>query len=405
MSEFEVTRCTLRALGSVGISNFSYDSILQSLKPNQSLILRTKSDEQKLGITTIVAINPINFSISKVQSVILVPSKEIAANVHAFIKSLLKDVVGLLPPILCTGGVKATEDAISIHSGAHIIIGTPGRMAFLLSAKLISVEFVRTFILMDANWLFGSNMNDAVTKVWCLLPNNKKIVIISPYYTTLLKSQLICAIPEALYIGDDYHCPLDETLELTSMAATVYNHCKDIKDVSSLYITKEDSLTLRQKQWNRFTSYDKNNTTSTMVVSTDESCKGMTMSTLTSSTSTTAMTTANLNVMVVNFELCPTGELLCERINNRLLIHKTPHNKTHQLQHQHQPVMLSLVSPEEDLLLQEHCVAMFGQNIDIDNSNSINSHNSSDNSIKEYVEMDPKAMESVISSLLFTVVT
>ena len=84
------------------------------------------------------------------QSLILCPTRELADQVAKEIRSLARRIHNIKVLTLC-GGVAFGPQKGSLQHGAHIVVGTPGRIEEHLRKKNLQINHLITFILDEAD--------------------------------------------------------------------------------------------------------------------------------------------------------------------------------------------------------------------------------------------------------------
>ena len=102
----------------------------QALPPvlaNKDVIARAKTGSGKTATFALGLLNKLNVKRFRVQTVVLCPTRELADQVAAEIRKLARGIHNIKVLTLC-GGVAFGPQVGSLEHGAHIIVGTPGRV-------------------------------------------------------------------------------------------------------------------------------------------------------------------------------------------------------------------------------------------------------------------------------------
>ncbi|CAH8530802.1 unnamed protein product [Schistosoma rodhaini] len=102
---------------------------------------------------------------------------------------------------LFVGGLPLADDLRHL-SDCHIVVGTPGRVRYLLEAGYLSTEHVKQFVLDEADLLLsggtdakltGGSANNAfpadINYIWWSLPQSKQVLALSATYTDYLVNE------------------------------------------------------------------------------------------------------------------------------------------------------------------------------------------------------------------------
>ncbi len=135
----------------------------------ENLLIKAQTGSGKTHSFLIPILNNVEFN-GKLQSLIIVPSRELAKQTYDFIDEIAKfDFFKRLKYKVFFGGKESTKDLKSFENGCEIAITTPGRLNFLLNSNNNLVESLNTIILDEVDMLiddtFINEMNDIFKKV------------------------------------------------------------------------------------------------------------------------------------------------------------------------------------------------------------------------------------------------
>jgi ATP-dependent RNA helicase RhlE len=128
---------------------------------------------------------PILHELSKISSpshhypraVILVPTRELASQVHASFESYGKYLA--LKSVVLYGGANLTKQAKTLKNGADIIVATSGRLLEHLNQKNITLEGVSYLVLDEADTILDMGFVHEVSKILEFLPEKRQNVLVS----------------------------------------------------------------------------------------------------------------------------------------------------------------------------------------------------------------------------------
>lgn len=115
------------------------------------------------------------------QALVLAPTRELAEQVAAELRRLGQFVTDLRIVTLC-GGVPAARQRERLQSGAHILVGTPGRILDLLAQEPTFVSKLKTLVLDEADRMLDMGFADAIAAVVAALPRNRQTLLFSATY-------------------------------------------------------------------------------------------------------------------------------------------------------------------------------------------------------------------------------
>jgi ATP-dependent RNA helicase RhlE len=109
-------------------------------------------------------------------ALVLVPTRELAAQVHAELESLAR--VKKLSVAVAYGGVPLGAQARRAK-GAHILVATPGRLEDLAKRRLVDLTHIRTFVLDEADRMLDMGFQPQVDLIVRRLPRNRQTMFFS----------------------------------------------------------------------------------------------------------------------------------------------------------------------------------------------------------------------------------
>lgn len=133
-------------------------------------------------------------SIPKIQSLVLVPTRELALQTSSVIKDLGKYISGV-EIMVSTGGTSLREDIMRLQKTIHIMIGTPGRILDLAGKGIADLSSCQYFILDEADKLVSDDFQPIIHKLIDFLPKNPQIMLFSATYPASVSS-FLSTIPD-----------------------------------------------------------------------------------------------------------------------------------------------------------------------------------------------------------------
>ena len=127
------------------------------------------------GLALLAALNLNDFSI---QGMVLCPTRELADQVAEEIRRLARYLGNVKVLTLC-GGVPARAQAQSLEHGAHIIVGTPGRILDHLTQQRLDLSALRTLVLDEADRMLDMGFQDELKHVIAASPSSRQTLLFS----------------------------------------------------------------------------------------------------------------------------------------------------------------------------------------------------------------------------------
>ena len=127
------------------------------------------------GVPLLEKVDPEN---KKTQILVLSPTRELAIQVANEIRKLGKYMHGIkILPVY--GGQDITIQIRSLKGGAHIIIGTPGRVMDHLRRKTIRCEEVNMVVLDEADEMLNMGFREDIETILEYVPNERQTILFS----------------------------------------------------------------------------------------------------------------------------------------------------------------------------------------------------------------------------------
>ena len=147
----------------------------------RDLIAQAKTGSGKtaaFGIGILQHLNPTYFA---VQALVLCPTRELADQVANELRRLARAMDNIKILSLC-GGVPMGPQIGSLQHGAHIVVGTPGRIQDHLSRGSLSLKSIRTLVLDEADRMVDMGFFDEIRYIVDACPKFRQTLLFSATY-------------------------------------------------------------------------------------------------------------------------------------------------------------------------------------------------------------------------------
>jgi len=154
---------------------------LPAILKDKDLIVQAKTGSGKtaaFGLGLLQKINPKYFG---VQAMVLCPTRELADQVAKEIRQLARCIPNIKLVVLC-GGKPLGPQADSLEHGAHIIVGTPGRIQDHLGKRTLDIGGLETLVLDEADRMLDMGFYDEIMAIIKETPNNRQTLMFSATY-------------------------------------------------------------------------------------------------------------------------------------------------------------------------------------------------------------------------------
>ena len=174
------TLANLTQLGYVQMTAIQAASLPVALL-GKDLIAQAKTGSGKtaaFALTLLANLNPRRFA---VQAMVLCPTRELADQVTTEIRRLARAAENIKVVTLC-GGVALRGQLASLEHGAHIVVGTPGRVMDHLDRGSLNLEALNTLVLDEADRMLDMGFFDDIAKIARLCPKERQTLLFSATY-------------------------------------------------------------------------------------------------------------------------------------------------------------------------------------------------------------------------------
>jgi len=167
----------LGALGYTSMTPIQAESLPPMLE-GRDVIAQAKTGSGKtaaFGIGLLTRINPRFFG---VQSLVLCPTRELADQVAKELRRLARFAGNIKIVILC-GGTPMGPQLGSLEHGAHIVVGTPGRVLKHLQKGSLNLGSLNTLVLDEADRMLDMGFHDSMVEVASQTPKERQTLLFS----------------------------------------------------------------------------------------------------------------------------------------------------------------------------------------------------------------------------------
>ncbi|WP_165954280.1 ATP-dependent RNA helicase DbpA [Seongchinamella unica] len=147
----------------------------------RDLIAQAKTGSGKTAAFALPLLDRINPRDFGAQALILCPTRELATQVAAEIRRLARYRQNIKVVVLC-GGQSIGPQIGSLEHGAHIVVGTPGRILDHLRKKTLSLARVNTLVLDEADRMLEMGFIDDITHIIGHTPDARQTLLFSATY-------------------------------------------------------------------------------------------------------------------------------------------------------------------------------------------------------------------------------
>ncbi|GAA5217183.1 ATP-dependent RNA helicase DbpA [Corallincola platygyrae] len=194
MSNSNFTQLNLKPALTNNLESLGYRSMTpiqaQSLPPiidGKDVIAQAKTGSGKTAAFALGVLQRLNVKRFRVQSLILCPTRELADQVAKEVRRLARQIHNIKVLTLC-GGVPMGPQIGSLEHGAHIIVGTPGRVHDHLSKGRLDLSELNMLVLDEADRMLEMGFQDAIDDIIEHAPKTRQSLLFSATFPPKIKS-------------------------------------------------------------------------------------------------------------------------------------------------------------------------------------------------------------------------
>ena len=102
----------------------------------------------------------LDYGLVQCQALVLAPTRELAQQIEKVMRAL-GDYLGVKVHA-CVGGTSIREDQRILASGVHVVVGTPGRVFDMLRRQSLRADYLKMFVLDEADEMLSRGFKDQV---------------------------------------------------------------------------------------------------------------------------------------------------------------------------------------------------------------------------------------------------
>ena len=147
----------------------------------KDIIAQAKTGSGKTAAFALALLANLNVRHFAVQAMVLCPTRELADQVTTEIRRLARAEENIKVVTLC-GGVALRGQIASLEHGAHIVVGTPGRIMDHLDRGNLDLAALNTLVLDEADRMLDMGFFDDIAKVARQCPPTRQTLLFSATY-------------------------------------------------------------------------------------------------------------------------------------------------------------------------------------------------------------------------------
>jgi len=188
-SSLELKPDLLSNLESLGYSTMTpiQAQSLPAILNNRDVIAQAKTGSGKTAAFGLGLLNQLKVSHYHVQALVLCPTRELADQVAKEVRRLARQIHNIKVLVLC-GGMPLGPQIGSLEHGAHIVVGTPGRIEEHLRKRTLQLNDLTMLVLDEADRMLDMGFQDAVERIVDVAPVERQTLLYSATYPPEIES-------------------------------------------------------------------------------------------------------------------------------------------------------------------------------------------------------------------------
>ncbi len=167
----------LDSLGYLSMTEIQAQS-LPHILAGKDIIAQAKTGSGKTAAFSLGLLDKLNVKRFRIQSLILCPTRELADQVGKEIRRLARTIHNIKVLTLC-GGVPFGPQIGSLEHGAHIIVGTPGRIEDHLRKGTLRLDDLEVLVLDEADRMLDMGFQDSIDAIIEQAPKVRQTLLFS----------------------------------------------------------------------------------------------------------------------------------------------------------------------------------------------------------------------------------
>ncbi len=162
----------------------------QSLPPilaGKDIIAQGKTGSGKTAAFALGLLAKLNVKRFRIQSLVLCPTRELADQVGKEIRRLARTIHNIKVLTLC-GGVPFGPQIGSLEHGAHIIVGTPGRIEDHLRKGTLRLDDLQVLVLDEADRMLEMGFQSSIDAIIEQAPKKRQTLLFSATFPTQINA-------------------------------------------------------------------------------------------------------------------------------------------------------------------------------------------------------------------------
>ncbi|TXR54464.1 ATP-dependent RNA helicase DbpA [Reinekea thalattae] len=167
----------------------------------KDIIAQAKTGSGKTVAFGLALLQNLDVSNFRIQALVMCPTRELADQVAQEIRKLARLIHNIKVLTLC-GGMPFGPQIGSLEHGAHIVVGTPGRIEEHLRKGTLKTSDIRTLVLDEADRMLDMGFQETLDTIVAQLPTKRQSLMFSATYPEQIEkiAQRVLSKPERIKV-------------------------------------------------------------------------------------------------------------------------------------------------------------------------------------------------------------
>ncbi|MGF1764586.1 ATP-dependent RNA helicase DbpA [Aliivibrio kagoshimensis] len=188
-SSLKLDAALLQNLDSLGFASMTpiQAQSLPHIIDGKDVIAQGKTGSGKTAAFGLGLLHNLKVKRFRVQTLVLCPTRELADQVAKEIRTLARTIHNIKVLTLC-GGMPFGPQIGSLEHGAHIVVGTPGRIEEHIRKGFLRLDELNTFVLDEADRMLEMGFQDSVDAIINASPKDRQTLLFSATFPNSIQS-------------------------------------------------------------------------------------------------------------------------------------------------------------------------------------------------------------------------
>ncbi|EIF50614.1 ATP-dependent RNA helicase DbpA [Sulfurovum sp. AR] len=203
------------------------EKAISPILEGRDILAQSKTGSGKtlaFGLPCVIQTDTNNY---KPQTLIITPTRELSDQVAVELRKVAA-YKSNLKILTLYGGVPLRAQAESLAKGAHILIGTPGRIQDHLAKGTLILDTVKTLVLDEADRMLDMGFYDEIIKIGSNMPHTKQTLLFSATFPEKIEKLAKALLKQPMTIK------VDTVQEGDNIAEIVYETSDKLKTLTTL---------------------------------------------------------------------------------------------------------------------------------------------------------------------------